>query len=53
MCSCWFKLRGLIATKFAAKYPECVSALYLDAPVMNILFCPAALGEAGEVVRNK
>jgi len=38
---------GLIGTKFAAKYPECVSALYLDAPVMNFLSCPAGLGVAG------
>ena len=38
---------GLIATKFAAKYPECVSALYLDAPVMNFLSCPAGLGIGG------
>ncbi len=37
---------GLIGTKFAAKYPECVSALYLDAPVMNLLSCPAGLGNA-------
>ena len=37
---------GLIGSKFAAKYPECVSALYLDAPVMNFLSCPAALGLA-------
>ena len=35
---------GLIASKFAAKYPECVSALYLDAPVMNLLSCPAGMG---------
>ena len=37
---------GLIASKFAAKYPECVSALYLDAPVMNLLSCPAGIGKA-------
>lgn len=37
---------GLIASKLAARYPECVSALYLDAPVMNLLSCPAGLGEA-------
>ena len=37
---------GLIGTKFAAKYPECVSALYLDAPVMNLLSCPAGLGRS-------
>ncbi len=41
---------GMIAVKFAAKYPECVSALYLDAPVMNLLSCPAGLGKAGEIV---
>ena len=38
---------GMFACKFAAKYPECVSALYLDAPVMNLLSCPAGLGKAG------
>ena len=38
---------GLIGSKFAAKYPECVSALYLDAPVMNLLSCPAGLGVHG------
>lgn len=37
---------GLIAVKLAAKYPGCVSALYLDAPVMNLLSCPAGLGRA-------
>ena len=38
---------GMIATKFAAKYPECISCLYLDAPVMNLLSCPCGLGKAG------
>jgi len=37
---------GKYAVRFAAKYPECVSALYLDAPVMNLLSCPADLGDA-------
>lgn len=37
---------GMIAVKFAAKYPECVSSLYLDAPVMNLLSCPAGIGIA-------
>ena len=41
---------GLIGVKFAAKYPECVSALYLDAPVMNFLSCPAGLGVAGKAL---
>ncbi|MBR3943209.1 MAG: alpha/beta hydrolase [Clostridia bacterium] len=39
---------GLIATKFAAKYPEYVEVLYLDAPVMNFLSCPAGLGKADD-----
>ena len=38
---------GLIASKLAARYPEYVSALYLDAPVMNLLSCPAGIGKAG------
>lgn len=38
---------GLIGTKFAARYPEYVSALYIDAPVMNFLSCPAGVGTAG------
>lgn len=35
---------GLIGCKFAAKYPHRVSTLYLDAPVMNLLSCPAKVG---------
>lgn len=35
---------GLMGVKFAAKYPECVSCLYLDAPALNFLSCPAGLG---------
>lgn len=38
---------GLIATKFTARHPEYVEALYLDAPVMNFLSCPAGIGKAG------
>ena len=37
---------GLIACKLAAKYPHLISALYLDAPVMNLLSCPADIGIA-------
>ena len=36
---------GLIAIKFAAKYPELVSCLYLDAPVLNYMSCPCGFGE--------
>lgn len=35
---------GLIAVKFAAKYPELVSCLYVDAPVMNYMSCPCGFG---------
>lgn len=35
---------GMIAVHVAARYPEYVEALYLDAPVMNLLSCPLALG---------
>ena len=35
---------GLIASKLAAKYPNMISTLYLDAPVMNLLSCPAGIG---------
>ena len=39
---------GIIACKFAAKYPQYVSALYLDAPVLNFLSCPAGLGRSDD-----
>lgn len=35
---------GLIAIKFAAKYPELVACLYLDAPVLNYMSCPCGFG---------
>lgn len=37
---------GLHAVYFAAKYPSRIAALYLDAPVMNLLSCPGAVGRA-------
>lgn len=40
---------GLFAIKFAAKYPELVSCLYLDAPVLNYMSCPCGFG-VGEVL---
>ena len=36
---------GLQAVNFAAKYPEAVSVLYLDAPVMNFLSWPFGYGD--------
>lgn len=41
---------GLIAVKFAAKYPELVSCLYLDAPVMNYMSCPCGFGTGNALV---
>lgn len=35
---------GMQAIYFAAKYPFYVSALYLDAPVINLLSCPCGVG---------
>lgn len=37
---------GMQAVYFATKYPQYVSAIYLDAPVLNLLSCPYALGKA-------
>ena len=37
---------GMQAVYFAAKYPGYVAALYLDAPVLNLLSCPCYLGIA-------
>lgn len=35
---------GLIAIKLAAKYPELIRDLYLDAPVVNYMSCPCGFG---------
>lgn len=35
---------GLIAVKFAARYPELISSLYIDAPVINYMSCPCGFG---------
>ena len=37
---------GMIGVKFAARHPQYVSCLYLDAPVMNLLSCPCGIGDA-------
>ena len=42
---------GMIAVKFAAKYPDLISAIYLDAPVMNYLSCPAHVGHTNDFGR--
>ena len=35
---------GQIAVKFASDFPELVSVMYLDAPVMNYVSCPLGAG---------
>jgi len=37
---------GLIAIKFAARYPELIKCMYLDAPVVNYLSWPCGFGES-------
>ena len=37
---------GMQSVYLAAKYPQYVSAMYLDAPVLNLLSCPCGLGVA-------
>ena len=37
---------GMQGIYFGAKYPQYVSCMYLDAPVVNLLSCPAGLGKA-------
>lgn len=44
---------GLIAIKFAAKYPELVECLYLDAPVLNYMSCPCGFGVGRSLSENQ
>lgn len=37
---------GMQSVYFATKYPQYVAAMYLDAPVLNLLSCPCGLGVA-------
>lgn len=37
---------GQMAVQLAARYPELVSCIYIDAPVMNYLSCPCGVGIA-------
>lgn len=39
---------GMHAVYFAAKYPQRIAALYLDAPVLNLLSCPVGIGLGGD-----
>lgn len=40
-----FSRGGLYAFNYAAKYPECVGLIYLDAPVLDIRSWPAGFGD--------
>ena len=40
---------GMMSVLLAAKHPEVINALYIDAPVMNFLSCPARFGNAPDV----
>ena len=40
---------GMQGIYFASKYPELVSCMYLDAPVVNLLSCPAGLGNGASL----
>ena len=40
---------GLHAVKLAARHPEMVEKLYLDAPVINILSCPFGMGKPTQI----
>lgn len=44
---------GLHAIKQAAYYPEMISALYLDAPVVNLLSCPFGMGDLGSDIAKE
>lgn len=37
---------GMHAVYFAARFPDRIAALYLDAPVLNLLSCPCGIGDA-------
>lgn len=35
---------GIFAVKFASKYPELISSIYIDSPVINYMSCPCGFG---------
>lgn len=44
---------GLIAIKLAAKYPELMDCLYLDAPVVNYMSCPCGFGVGNQLNEDR
>lgn len=43
---------GLFAVKMAARYPEMVGCMYLDAPVINYMSCPCGFGRGIRLNEN-
>lgn len=43
---------GLVAVKLAARYPEMISCMYLDAPVINYMSWPCGFGIARNVPKD-
>lgn len=44
-CCIGMSCGGICSVNFAARHPDYVSFLYLDAPVMNLYSCPMGFGE--------
>lgn len=44
---------GMQAVYLAAKHPELVAAMYLDAPVLNLLSCPCGVGDATDIMYDE
>ncbi len=43
---------GIFAVKFAALYPELVSCIYVDAPVVNYMSCPCGFGKGNALSQD-
>lgn len=43
---------GIFAVKLAARFPELISCIYLDAPVINYMSCPCGFGEGEPLGQN-
>lgn len=44
---------GMFAIKLAALCPQKIHCLYLDAPVINLLSCPAGMGDSSDILWNE
>ncbi|MCQ2462523.1 MAG: prolyl oligopeptidase family serine peptidase [Clostridia bacterium] len=52
LCSCvpvGMSCGGIFAVKLAALYPELISCIYLDAPVVNYMSCPCGFGNGNSL----